>query len=72
MNRDCIPDASPEEKQALFDKVLDDSIMHLKDKGYAKKYAGSGKKVYLVAFAFVGGADIKNKSRTSYRTTQSV
>ena len=50
----CPSDAMPEEKQSLFEKALDDGMAQIKDKGYAKKYVKSGKKVYLVAFAFLG------------------
>jgi hypothetical protein len=34
-------------------------IRQIKDKGYIKKYEGMGKKIYHVAFAFIGRDDIE-------------
>ena len=58
----CEPDASPEHKQALSAKALDDGIKQIKDRGYADKYAGSGKTVHLAAFAFLGRDEIGMRS----------
>ena len=55
----CPPDASPDEKRRLFDKTLDEAMGQIKDRGYHKKYSGSGKSVYLAAFAFLGRDDIE-------------
>ena len=55
----CPPDASPEEKQKLFETALTDGMNQIKDRGYHKKYIGSGKTVYQVAFAFLGRDDIE-------------
>ena len=55
----CLADATPEDKQKLFEKALDEGMRQIKDKGYANKYSGSGKKIYLIAFAFLGRADIE-------------
>jgi len=54
----CAPDASPEEKQALFGKTLDEGLKQIKDKGYASKYTGSSKTIYQAAFAFLGRDEI--------------
>ena len=55
----CPPDASPEEKQKLFGKALDEGIKQIKDRGYTKKYLGSDKEIYQVTFAFLGRDDIE-------------
>jgi hypothetical protein len=55
----CEPDASVEEKRALFDKELDDAMSQIVKKGYSDKYKGSGKDIYHVAFAFLGRDDIE-------------
>jgi hypothetical protein len=55
----CEQDAAPEKKQKLFEATLDKGMKQIKDKGYYKKYMGSGKKIILVAFAFLGRDDIK-------------
>ena len=57
----CAPDASKDNKQQLFDKALDKAMCQIKDRGYHKKYIGSGKTVYLAAFAFLGRDDIEMK-----------
>ncbi|MCL1809114.1 MAG: PD-(D/E)XK nuclease domain-containing protein [Clostridiales bacterium] len=36
-------------------------MKQIKEKGYAKKYEGSGKETYLAAFAFLGRDDIEMK-----------
>jgi hypothetical protein len=55
----CKPDVDPEQKQKLFEKALDEGMKQIKDKGYADKYAGSGKTVYHAAFAFLGRDEIE-------------
>jgi len=55
----CEPDAAPEEKQKLIEKALDGGMEQIKGRGYAAKYAGSGKKVHLAAFAFLGRDEIE-------------
>ena len=50
----CDSDTLPEEKQTIYDKALDEGMRQINNKGYAKKYTGSGKVVYKVAFAFLG------------------
>jgi len=55
---DCGPGANPEVKQELFSKALNDGLKQITDRGYAKKYAGSGKTIYQAAFAFLGREDI--------------
>jgi len=56
---DCAPDASPEEKQKLFEKELEDGINQIERRGYAKKYIGSGKEIIIAAFAFLGRDNIE-------------
>jgi hypothetical protein len=56
---DCPEDTGEEEKQKLYNKALDVGMKQIEDKGYAKKYAGSGKTVYKAAFAFLGRSDIE-------------
>ena len=58
---DCPLDATPEEKQGLFRGALDKGMSQIKHKGYADKYAGSGKAIYLAAFAFLGRDNIELK-----------
>jgi len=55
----CEPDTSQAEKQKLFEKALEEGMMQIKDRGYARKYAQSGKNIYLAAFAFLGRDDIE-------------
>jgi hypothetical protein len=62
--KECAPGASAEEKQKLFDDALTEGMAQIKDRGYAKKYAGSGKQVYLAAFAFLGRAEIEMACET--------
>ena len=56
---DCAPDADAETKRKLFDKALKAGREQIIDRGYADKYAGSGKTVYQAAFAFLGRSDIE-------------
>ena len=55
----CDNNASVEEKQELFNKALDKGMMQIADRGYADKYTGCGKGVYLAAFAFLGRDNIR-------------
>ena len=55
----CNPDATPEQKQKLSEKALDSGVKQIRDKGYADKYAGSGKAIYHVAFVFLGRDNIE-------------
>ena len=54
----CPSDATPEVKQELFNTALEKGMMQIEDRGYCKKYAGSGKNIYQAAFAFLGRDDI--------------
>ena len=58
----CDLDTAPEEKQKLFEKALDEGMEQIKDRGYADKYAGSGKTVHLAALAFLGRDEIEMRS----------
>ena len=60
----CAKDAAPEEKRELFDRALEAGMKQIKDRGYAGKFAGSGKEVVLAAFAFLGRDDIEMVSET--------
>ena len=53
------PDASEEIKRTLFDKALEEGLNQIRDRGYVKKYAGIGKEVIQVAFAFLGRSEIE-------------
>ncbi|MCL2125106.1 MAG: PD-(D/E)XK nuclease domain-containing protein [Oscillospiraceae bacterium] len=55
----CPQDASDETKRKLFEAALKDGMEQINTRGYHKKYAGSGKAVYRVAFAFLGRDDIE-------------
>jgi hypothetical protein len=57
--QNCEPEASDEEKQKLFNAALTNAMNQIKDRGYAKKYTGSGKRIYQVAFAFLGRDNIE-------------
>ncbi|MCL2058626.1 MAG: ATP-binding protein [Oscillospiraceae bacterium] len=56
---DCPPEASDEEKRALFDKALIEGLGQINDRGYHKKYIGSGKTIYKAVFAFLGRDNIE-------------
>ena len=58
---DCPYDADPETKQNLFDTALAQGMTQIENRGYYKKFAGSGKALYQAAFAFLGRDDIKLK-----------
>ena len=55
----CPPGAGDEKKQQIFEKALKEGMEQITGKGYHKKYVGSGKAVYRVAFAFLGREDIQ-------------
>ena len=57
--RDCPPEATAEDKAALFQEALEEGINQIKDRGYSKKYSASGKKIYHAAFAFLGRDNIE-------------
>ena len=63
---DCAPDATIDDKRVLFDILLDRAMAQIKDKGYAKRFAGSDKTVYQAAFAFLGRDDIDMRMETVY------
>ena len=56
--RGCPPDALEEDKRKLFEEALEEGMAQIKGKGYADKFIGSSKTVYLAAFAFLGRDDI--------------
>jgi len=55
----CEHDAPQEKKQKLFKEALAEGEKQLLDKGYADKYAASGKEIIQAAFAFLGRDDIE-------------
>jgi hypothetical protein len=57
--KDCAPNASDEDKKKLCAKALEEGMEQLKNRGYADKYAGSGKTIYQAAFAFLGRDEIE-------------
>ena len=57
--KSCLTDASAEDKRKLFAEALDKGLAQIKDRGYYKKYTGSGKTIYQAAFAFLGRDDIE-------------
>jgi len=58
----CAPDAPQEEKEKLYETALSKGMGQIKDKGYAKRYSGTGKAIYLAAFAFLGRDDIEMRT----------
>ena len=62
--QNCPKDASPEDKEKLFATALAEGLQQIKDRGYANKYAGSGKTVHLAAFAFLGRDEIELATET--------
>ena len=58
----CPQDADNETKQTLFEKALREGMEQIKNKGYSKKYSGSGKTINQVAFAFLGRDNIEMTS----------
>ena len=55
----CPPDADEDTRKKIFDKTLELGMKQIKDRGYADKYIGSGKTVYLAAFAFLGRDNVE-------------
>ena len=62
----CPPGAGDDKKRLMFDKALKEGMDQIKDRGYGKKYIGSGKAVYLAAFAFLGRDDIEMRAMNLY------
>ena len=60
----CEDGASEDHKRKLFDKVLGEAMGQIKDRGYHKKYIGSGKAVTLAAFAFLGRDEIEMRAES--------
>ena len=58
----CPDGAGDEEKARLFEAALSEGMGQIHARGYHKKYAGSGKTVYLAAFAFLGRDEIEMRS----------
>ena len=55
---DCPSGATQEVKERLFKEILHKAMDQINNKGYCKKYSGSEKTIYQVAFAFIGRDDI--------------
>ena len=58
---DCEPNTEAGEKTRCFKKMFDEGMNQIIDKGYADKFVGSGKDIYLTVFAFLGRDDIQMK-----------
>ena len=54
----CPGETDTETKQKLFETALEKGMAQIEDRGYYKKFTGSGKAIYLAAFAFLGRDDI--------------
>ena len=63
--KNCAPDAPDDTKRQLFDEALGEGMKQIEDRGYADKYAGSGKAIYKAAFAFLGRGDIEMRMEKS-------
>ena len=59
----CAPDANASEKRKLFEEALKQGMKQITERGYADKYQGSGKTVYLAAFAFLGRDNVEMESQ---------
>ena len=59
---ECPQNATIEDKQRLFEKSLENGMKQINDRGYAKRYYGCGKEIYLATFAFLGRDDIEMRS----------
>lgn len=57
-HKKCPAKASQKRKRELLEKALEDGMEQIKKRGYANKYIGSGKTVYLVAIAILGRDNI--------------
>ena len=55
----CPNDADECTKRKIFEKTLEIGMKQINERGYADKYAGCGKTVYLAAFAFLGRSDVE-------------
>ena len=62
--KECEQNTDADEKRKIFESMLEKGISQIKDKGYGKKYIGTGKTLYLAAFAFLGRADIEMRVET--------
>ena len=62
--QNCPRNISPEDKEKLFATTLAEGLQQIKEKGYANKYAGSGKTIHLAAFAFLGRDEIELLAET--------
>ena len=58
------PHDTEEEKLHLQNKALEDGMAQIKSRGYHDKYAGSGKTIYLAAFAFLGRDGVEMRIET--------
>ena len=43
-----------DQQKVITDAKLDEAMAQIHERGYYKKFEGSGKKIYLTAFAFLG------------------
>jgi hypothetical protein len=59
------PEVSAEDKLKHFKNALEEAMSQINDRGYAKKYTGSGKTVYQAAFAFQGRDEIEMLMETN-------
>jgi hypothetical protein len=57
----CQADTSPSDREKLFEDALTKGMDQINEKSYHKKYIGSGKTIYLAAFAFLGRDNIEMK-----------
>ena len=64
MYKDCAPETVAELKRNMFDEALEEGMDQIKSRGYHEKYLGTGKQIYLAAFAFLGKNDIEMKFET--------
>jgi len=55
----CPPDVTPEDKQELICKALDDGMEQLNKRNYAGKFEGSKKIIFKAAFVFLGKDNIE-------------
>ena len=55
----CPPDADHELKRRVFDNALERGMRQINSRGYANRYSGCSKTVYLAVFAFLGRDDVE-------------
>ena len=60
----CLPDATPEDMSKIVGIALDEGMKQIADRGYADRYAGSGKEIIRAAFAFLGRDTIEMRFET--------